>query len=327
LGQPKTSGEKKGFSFFLGSESKERGVFECSLLGGGLSGRLGWLSGNGVALLQELESLGGLGLQVGHVGHQLNRVDHLLVVEQHASDLRGHIAESLLNKRVNRISNLLSALVGVQSLKGLHVNQLSLLLLLGGSLSLHLLLHLSGLLLLLEQKLGLLLLLHGDLLLLLGSEGCRGHRRHIGGVNHRHGLFSCGLLRGGSLLARHVLPAVLRILIVAVVGASALVIAVLVLRAVASSSLAQILGVSGLRLEVHSLGEVGLEGLEGALFALLVQVGDGHPELDGEGSTAENAGLVKNLDGLLGALNVLVQDEVLSVGSLLVEVLALTQFN
>ena len=71
----------------LGSESKERGGrFDCSLLGCGLSG-LGWLSGDRVALLQELESLGGLGLQVVHVGHQLDRVNYLLVVEQHASNL------------------------------------------------------------------------------------------------------------------------------------------------------------------------------------------------------------------------------------------------
>ena len=204
--------------------------------------------------------------------------------------------------------------------------------LLGGSLSLHLLLNLSGLLLLLEQKLGLLLLLRGDLLLLLGGEGCCGscgHGGHVGGVDDGNGLFGGSLgccCTCGSSLARHVLSAILRVLVVAVVRASALVIAVLVLRAVVSA-LARVLRVPGTRLEVHALGKVGLEGLEGALFALLVQVGDGHPELDGEGAAAENARLVENLNGLFGALDVLVQDEVLSVGSFLVEVLALTQFN
>lgn len=286
LRKPKTSGDKKGWGvLFLGSESKERRGFECSLLGGGLSGGLGRLSGHRVALLQELESLGGLGLQVVHVGHQLNRVDHLLVVKQHASDLRGHISESLLNKRVNCVSNLLSTLVCVQSLKGVHVNQL--MLLLGCSLRLHLLLNLSSLLLLLQQKLGLLLLLDSDLLLLLGGEARCGHGGHVGGVDDGHGLFGGGLLVGDSLLAGHVLSTILRVLIVAVVGASALVIAVLVLGAV-SCLLARVLGVSGARLEVHSLGEVGLESLERALFALLVQVGDGHPELDGEGTTSED---------------------------------------
>lgn len=177
---------------------------------GGCLGRSLLRGSDGIALLQELESLGGLRLQVLQVGDQLDGVDHLLVVEEHARDLGSHLAKALLDQRINRIANLLSALVCVQVCQRRHVKEhlLRLLLLLLLLLSccccclcLHLLLDLCCLLLLLlllQQE--LLLLLLDELLLLLGRQSLLlllllclashcGHWGHRSSIDHWNWLF------------------------------------------------------------------------------------------------------------------------------------------
>lgn len=83
----------------------------------------------------------------------------------------------------------------------------------------------------------------------------------------------------------------------------------------------------------HALGgeevlhEVLLHLLETALLAFLVELVGGHPELDGESAGSEGGGLVEALDCFLGALDVLVENEVLAVSGTGVKVFSLTQFN
>jgi len=80
-------------------------------------------------------------------------------------------------------------------------------------------------------------------------------------------------------------------------------------------------------LHVEVLHEVLLNLLEASLLTLSVKFGAWDPELDAQGSCTEWGGLVELLDGGLCALDVLVEDEVLSVGSGWVEVLALSQLD
>ena len=79
------------------------------------------------------------------------------------------------------------------------------------------------------------------------------------------------------------------------------------------------------------LTETLLEVLEhfvvATLLTFLMQLLSGHPELNGEGTGTEWAGLVETLDSFLRALNFLVKNEVLVVGGLGVEVFTLAQFN
>jgi len=77
----------------------------------------------------------------------------------------------------------------------------------------------------------------------------------------------------------------------------------------------------------HVAEEVLLNFLEAALLTLLVQFLGGHPELDGEGASAEGRRLIEGLDGPLGEVDVLVENEVLAVGSLGVEILALAKLD
>jgi len=73
----------------------------------------------------------------------------------------------------------------------------------------------------------------------------------------------------------------------------------------------------------HIAQEVLLHLLEATLLALLVQFLCRHPKLDREWARAERRRLVKSLNRAFSALNVLVENEVLPVGSLWVEILAL----
>ena len=52
-----------------------------------------------------------------------------------------------------------------------------------------------------------------------------------------------------------------------------------------------------------------------------------HPKLDGQGTGTERCRLVKALYGALGVFNVAVEDEVLAVGGIGVEILALSKFD
>ena len=78
---------------------------------------------------------------------------------------------------------------------------------------------------------------------------------------------------------------------------------------------------------VKILHEVLLHFVETTLLALLVQLLGRHPELNREGSGAEGGRLIETLNGTLGAFDVFVEDEILSVSCLRVEVFALSQFN
>jgi hypothetical protein len=78
---------------------------------------------------------------------------------------------------------------------------------------------------------------------------------------------------------------------------------------------------------VKVLHEVLLDFLEAALLTLLVQLVGGHPELYGEGAGAEGSGLVEALNGFLGAVDIAVENEVLTVGRVGVKVLALSELD
>ena len=71
--------------------------------------------------------------------------------------------------------------------------------------------------------------------------------------------------------------------------------------------------------------EVLLHFLEAALLALLVQLLSGHPELDGKGSSTERRRLVEKLNCTLGAVDILIEDEVLTVGCRRIKVFTLTE--
>ena len=71
--------------------------------------------------------------------------------------------------------------------------------------------------------------------------------------------------------------------------------------------------------------EILLHFLEAALLALLVQLLSGHPELDGKGSSTERRRLVKKLNCTLGAVDILIEDEVLTVGCRRIKVFTLTE--
>ena len=79
--------------------------------------------------------------------------------------------------------------------------------------------------------------------------------------------------------------------------------------------------------ELEVFHEVLLHFLEAALLTLLMQLLSGHPELDAQGTGTEGGRLVEALNGLLGAVDVFIENEVLTVGGTWVEVFALTQFN
>ena len=112
-------------------------------------------------LLKESPSLVGLLLEVLEVGHELDRVDDALVVEQHARNLASRISVVLLDHAEDGVADLLAPVCSLKLLEAVGVD-----------LRKHLLL--------------LLLLLHGShlLLLLLLSEL---HLSHLLG-SHLHGL-------------------------------------------------------------------------------------------------------------------------------------------
>ena len=61
--------------------------------------------------LQEGEGFVCLLLEIVDIGHKLDRIDHLLVFDEHSSDLACCISVLLLDDRVDVVSNLLPALV------------------------------------------------------------------------------------------------------------------------------------------------------------------------------------------------------------------------
>lgn len=73
--------------------------------------------------------------------------------------------------------------------------------------------------------------------------------------------------------------------------------------------------------------EVLLHFLEAALLTLLMELLSGHPELDAQGTSTEGGRLVEALNGLLCAVDVFIENEVVTVRGIWVEVFALTQLN
>lgn len=128
-----------------------------------------------------------------------------------------------------------------------------------------------------------------------------------------------------ELAATLTVVTVVTVAVVAVVVELALA-AIVVLRVASLSptSISHLLEAVGV---VQVLHKVLLDFLEAALLTLLVQLVSGHPELDGEGASTEGCRLVELLDGTLGAVDVLVEDEILTVGRVGVKVFALAQFN
>lgn len=79
--------------------------------------------------------------------------------------------------------------------------------------------------------------------------------------------------------------------------------------------------------ELEVFHEVLLHFLEAALLTLLMELLSGHPELDAQGTSTEGGRLIEALNGLLRAVDVFIENEVLTVRGIWVEVFALTQLN
>ena len=280
----------------------------CSLL---LSGHLLLLSDHRgiLLLLKEGPGFEGLCLQVLVVSDEADRIDDTIVIKEHTSDLTGGLAILLLDVRVNVVANLLTAVLSLKTLDALEI-------LLADK-------HLWLLLL-------LLLLLSGHHLLLL--EHLSLLSSHLAG---RLGLCHLRLVLRGLVTLTAIILAL--VVVVAVVELTTLAVRALAtlalvgtLRAVAVLALAaHVLHTSSSTVlsAEHVAKEILLDLLEAALLTLLVKFLGRHPELDGERARAKWSRLVESLDGSLGAVDVLVKDEVLTVGSSGVEVLTLTEFD
>ena len=220
--------------------------------------------GTGVRLLlEESPSLVSLLLQVLVVGHQLDRVDDTVVVEEHSGDLTGRVTVVLLDHAVDRITDLLTSLSWIHLLETLRV----------------------------DIRLNLLLLLSNHLLLLHGSHLLLRHLRHGRWV---HGLaLSLHVIAVAAL--SHVVTRTATVVevfgtrsatLAALVSTTALVLAILPVH------LTVVLIATVLTLASHVvkvLHEVLLHLIEAALFALLVQLLGGHPELNRKGTGAEGS--------------------------------------
>ena len=274
---------------------------------------LGWLllllihrhggHGTGVRLLlEESPGLVGLLLQVLVIGHQLDRIDNAVVVEEHARDLAGRVAVVLLNHAVDVITDLLTPLRRVQRSEALRID--------------------------LRQH--LLLLLGEHLLLLHGSHLLWRHLLHGGGV---HGL----ALRLHVVAVVATLPhivtrtaAIVEMLATLATALATLVTAASLVRAILTTVHLTIVLPHAAELTalashvVKVLHEVLLHLVKAALFALLVQLLGRHPELDGQGPGTEGCRLVEALNGSLGAVDIPVEHKVLPVSGLWVEVFALS---
>ena len=224
------------------------------------------LSGHGTGvrlLLEESPSLVSLLLQVLVVGHQLDRVDDTVVVEEHSSDLTGRVAVVLLDHAVDGITDLLTSLCWVHLLETLCV----------------------------DSWLNLLLLLGKHLLLLHGGDLLWRHLLHSSWV---HGL-ALSLHVIALAVLSHVVTRTTTVVevfgtgsatLATLVSATALVLAVLAVH------LTVILIAAILTLASHVvkvLHEVLLHLIEAALFAFLVQLLGGHPELNRKGTGAEGS--------------------------------------
>ncbi len=262
-------------------------------------------------LLEESPGFVSLLLEVLLVADELDRVDDLFVIEEHTSNFSSGVTILGLNVSVNKVSDLLTSVAGVHVHEALQVNGRHLLLLLLH----HLLLHDVG---------------------LIRCHSLGWHR-----VLRLAGLLLLLLLRS-LLVALATLAAVVvstSVVVVLAVITLTLVVSVVVLTVtVLTLTLSLVAPVLEVTLSVASthlttchklqvFHEVLLNLLEAALLALLVQLLCRHPELNAESAGTEGRGLIKALNGLLGAVDVFVKDKVLSVGGVWVKVFALSQFD
>ena len=277
-------------------------------------------------------------LQVVEVGDKHEWIDDPVVVEEHANDLTSELTVLLLHHRVDCITDVLSARLLVHLLEGVDVNARDTLwCCIGGLLacSRRIYRHLNVLATvrsLTAHHLGL-----GGGLSLRGLVHLELLRRHLDGLTTSGSWLTITLLG-------HAFSTVVIVLIVAVtvlVLASCAVVASLVTLVVVVLVIADATGIvvhvttsvllhvvhAALELRVEAALEV-LENLVvAALLTLLMQLLSRHPELYGEGTSTERCSLVKTLDSPFSALDVLVEDEVLTIGGIWIEVFALTKLD
>ena len=286
------------------------------------------LSGDGrvVELLEQSPSFVGLLLKVVDVGDKLDGVDDALVVQKHTSDLAGGCTVLGLDNKENSVANFLTALSCLHGVESVDINVRETSLLLG-----HHSLLLRGELLLslgLSSELLLLLLSHHSLLL---------RSRLLALVGRGLTLVLLVVLAVRTTVASlsniataRTVSVVLAALATTLVGSSTLLIVATLTELATLSSEPLVLAthaLHGATIAQNSLCEVLLNLLEATLLTLLVQLLSGHPELDGERTGTEGSRLIETLDGALGTVDVLVEDKVLTVGSVRVEELALSQFD
>ena len=266
-------------------------------------------------------------VQVVDVADELDRVDDLLVVEQHTSDLAGVVSVVLLDDWVDGVTDFLTADLGLAFQGGEFggVNE-------GLWLSTH---ELGGG----AHAWGVLLVgLHAAWSsVVLSWATVVATSVVLAAASSITVLVTTTVLVAASAVVLvsttvvvHAAASLVVVLSVSA-GASLVVVAalatvVLLLSHVATLHLAAWATLLG-ALHVEVFHKVLLDLLETSLLTLGVKFGAWDPELDAQGSGTEWGGLVELLDGGFGALDVLVEDEVLSVGSGWVEVLTLSQLD
>ena len=272
-------------------------------------------------------------LQVLHVGDEHEWINDAIIVEEHTNDLASVVGVHGLDHGVDSVTDALCARLRIHLLKSVKIYATDAWLLSGGFASVHFLvscgsahhLGLSGL------SLGSLGLIHLHLL------WRHGHGHALGGATWLTLYNSVVVTR--LRLAWATVPLVVVVLTVTVlVLAAALTVvaslAAVVLVVAAGAGVVVCIATSvvdhtwgALHLATEATLEVLQHLVVAALLALLVQLLGGHPELDGEWASTEGCRLIEALDSSLGAVDFLVQNEVLAVCSIWVEIFALTKLD
>ena len=251
-------------------------------------------------------------LKVLLVADELNRIDDLFVVKKHTSNFSSGLSILGLDKGVDRVSDLLTSIIGVHVHEALHVDGRHLLLLL------HDLLLLHELSLIRSHTLGwlgvlrlarLLLLLRLSLLVALAT-------------------LAAAVVVSTSVIVKLAITTLSLVVSVVVLTVTVLALTLSLEAAILEPTL-RVGSATHLR-PSHKLQifhEVLLHLLEATLFAFLVQLLGRHPELYAQSTGAKGSGLIEALNSLLCAINVFVEHEVLAVSCVWIEVFSLSQFD
>ena len=251
-------------------------------------------------------------MEVVDVSHKLDWVNNLLVLDKHTGNLASMLSVLLLDDRVDNVSNFLTSCIRfLDGIEFLYVHKC------------------------------------GRLLLLLSHHCCL-IRWHILTALHHHRIWhNLVWLLDILWLASHALGSILILSFestslahvwLSSANLSATSASIVLLIVLTRSSLHPLTTTILLILHTHTaslwailnvevLHEVLLDLLETPLLSFGVELRWALPELNRKGSCTERCGLIKLLNCSLGTIDVLIEDEVLSVSSRGVEVLSLSQLD